>query len=424
MVCRLKERILLRDQVWLTAIQSNKFKTGCFSLNFLRPLRRSEAAVNALIPSILLGGTQRHPDIRSISIRLDELYGASVGTLIRKKGEIQSVGLYADFVEDALAGEPVFAPLSDFVSELLFAPITENGGFSPSVYEIERENLVNAMRASLNNKQSYANLQLLKTMYAEEPYGIPYQGEEADLAETNAVSAYRQYLRLLSESRIEIFYLGRSAPQEAAGIFQKMLAALPRSSVAELSPVTQRQAASLRRFEQSMPLEQSKLAIGCRAARAAAPYELARMLVFAVLYGGGSCSRLFAKVREEKSLCYSVGSVYDKYKGALRINSGISEENEEAAKQEIYRQLSVCQDGGFSEEELQTAKRLLLSQLRSDLDSPSRLDEFYLGQAILGRHEGIPELIEAVGRVSAQDVMAAAASVQPDTEFFLRGVGQ
>ena len=105
--------------VYLTAVQSDKFKTGCFSLNLLRPMKKEEAAANALIPSVLLRGSETCPDIASISAKLDELYGASVGTLVRKKGEVQLVGFYCDYVQDEYVDEPVFAPVMAFLAELL-----------------------------------------------------------------------------------------------------------------------------------------------------------------------------------------------------------------------------------------------------------------------------------------------------------------
>ena len=113
----MEKRMELLPGVTLTAVQTEKFKTGCFSINFFRPLRREEAAMNALIPSVLLRGSEGCPDLRAIAARLDELYGASAGTLIRKKGEVQMTGFYADFIEDALAGEPVFAPMMDFLGK-------------------------------------------------------------------------------------------------------------------------------------------------------------------------------------------------------------------------------------------------------------------------------------------------------------------
>ena len=107
----MKYRTQILPNVFLTSVQTDKFKTGCFSLNLLRPLCRGEASANALIPSVLLRGSKQYPDIRSISARLDELYGASMGTLIRKKGEVQFVGFFADYLEDELAHEPVFSQM-------------------------------------------------------------------------------------------------------------------------------------------------------------------------------------------------------------------------------------------------------------------------------------------------------------------------
>ena len=85
--------------VRMAAVQTDKFKTGCFSVNLLRPLCREEAALNALLPSVLLRGTREQPTMRKISEWLDSLYGASAGSFVRKRGEVQTVGFYADFLE-------------------------------------------------------------------------------------------------------------------------------------------------------------------------------------------------------------------------------------------------------------------------------------------------------------------------------------
>lgn len=417
-------RIELFDNVYLTAIRSEKFKTGCFSVNFLRMLDRSEAAQNALLAGLLLSGCESCPDIRSISIKLDTLYGASVGTLTRKKGAVQAVGLYADFIEDDLAGEPVFRPLAQFVGELLLRSCTENGGFRQDYFATERNNLVNALRAALNNKQSFANLCLLKKMYENERYGIPAQGSEEDLSGVDEKSLYAQYKRVLGSSRVELFYHGRASAEDAAEVFRKMLEGLPRQAQTRLWLPENQPVSGQRYFEQEMPLAQSKLAMGFRASPAADAEPLAGMLVFAVLYGGGSNCKLFANVREQKSLCYYANAVYDKYQGALRVNSGIAAENYDAAKDEILRQLSDCAEGRFTESELDAAKRLLLSQLQADLDTPGRLDEFWLGQAVLGRSYGMEALKDAVERVTAAQVRRAAESTILDTVFFLKGVGE
>lgn len=70
------ETIELAAGVTLLAVQTEKFKSGCFSFNLMRPHTKAAAPLDALLPSVLLRGSERWPDMRAISMRLDELYGA------------------------------------------------------------------------------------------------------------------------------------------------------------------------------------------------------------------------------------------------------------------------------------------------------------------------------------------------------------
>ena len=116
----MNERVQLLPGVCLRVVNADKFKTACFSINFLQPLTRQIAPLNALLPSVLLRGTRRHPGIREISQHLDALYGASFGTLVRKKGDVITCGFYSDFIEDRFTpdGTRVFAAMVDFLREI------------------------------------------------------------------------------------------------------------------------------------------------------------------------------------------------------------------------------------------------------------------------------------------------------------------
>lgn len=56
-------RIELQPGVWLTAVQTKKFKSSVLGARFLTPLTAETAACNALIPMVLRRGTQSHPDL-------------------------------------------------------------------------------------------------------------------------------------------------------------------------------------------------------------------------------------------------------------------------------------------------------------------------------------------------------------------------
>ena len=127
--------------ITLRAIRTDRFKTGCFSINLLQPHRRETASVDALLPSVLLHGTARYPDITAVTNRLDDLYGATLGTLVRRKGETRFVGFYADFIEDAFVpdGEAVFAPMLELAAQTLYEPYLENGCFCARYVESEKQ---------------------------------------------------------------------------------------------------------------------------------------------------------------------------------------------------------------------------------------------------------------------------------------------
>ena len=63
------ETIELAAGVTLLAVQTEKFKSGCFSFNLMRPHTKAAAPLDALLPSVLLRGSERWPDMRAISMR-------------------------------------------------------------------------------------------------------------------------------------------------------------------------------------------------------------------------------------------------------------------------------------------------------------------------------------------------------------------
>ena len=107
--------------VTLRYVRDTRFKQGGFSFQLVRPMVREEAAKNALLPAVLLRGTRKSPDLRAVTQRLDELYGAAVSPLVRRVGDYQTTGLYCSFMDDrfALPGDQVLQPMLAFARELL-----------------------------------------------------------------------------------------------------------------------------------------------------------------------------------------------------------------------------------------------------------------------------------------------------------------
>ena len=409
--------------VYLTAVQSDKFKTGCFSLNLLRPMKKEEAAANALIPSVLLRGSETCPDIASISAKLDELYGASVGTLVRKKGEVQLVGFYCDYVQDEYVDEPVFAPVMAFLAELLLNPWLENGAFPEAVVDSEKLNLENAMLSRINDKRTYAASQLIRTMCAGQPYGIPRIGEPDDLKNITAKSLYAHYRDLLATSRVELFYMGSLSPAAVTKVLQTVLAELPRAEV--FVPVGTTPAPAARPVQEKterLDVTQGKLSLGFFTDITAKDPRYPALVLAATVFGGGATSKLFTNVREKMSLCYYASASFEKFKGVLSVSSGVEFSKLETAKTEILRQLEACKAGDITDDELESARGYLVSDLKIAMDSPGRLDDYYMGQILLEQDGTMEDLASAITRVTKQEAADAIQALRLDTIYALEGV--
>ena len=60
----------LSPGVRLRCFPDKRFKQSALSVQFIRPMCRQEAALNALLPAVLLRGSENHPDLREITLKL------------------------------------------------------------------------------------------------------------------------------------------------------------------------------------------------------------------------------------------------------------------------------------------------------------------------------------------------------------------
>ncbi|MBP3412730.1 MAG: insulinase family protein [Oscillospiraceae bacterium] len=413
--------ILIAPGVTLRALQSLKFKTGCFSVNFLRQHNKENAALDALLPSVLLRGSERYPDMQQISMYLDGLYGATFGTLVRQKGEAKLFGFYGDFLEDCFVPDGnVFSGMMDFLDQILYHPYTEDGCFCHAYVEGEKRNLINALEASMNDKRSYAVNQMLRHMCEGEDYGLPRLGTVEDVEKITPQLLWEHYEKSLRDCRIEIFYCGRMSPQEAAERFTPIFAHRQDKVWEQTYTEVIRAAEETREISEAMDVTQGKLVIGFRTGILSNDPDYAALALLNTVFGSGMTSKLFLNVREKRSLCYYAYSNFDRYKGILLISSGIASEKYEIAKAAILEELEACRRGEISQEELETAKTQLLSALRAAMDTPNRLDDFFVGQAIVPTAD-IPEQMEQIKAVTTEQLAAVARRLSMDTIYFLKG---
>ena len=416
------QTIELIPGVTLRCFPDNRFKQACLSVQLLRPMCAREASLNALLPTILLRGTKAAPDLRSITQRLDDLYGAAVGALVRRIGDYQTTGLYCSFIEDrfALTGDRIFAPMVEFLGQLLLDPVTENGIFSADYTESEKRNLISAIDAQRNDKRAYASSQMIARMCKDDSFGIPRLGTAEQVAAITAEHAFAHYRKILRESPIHLFYVGSEKPERVAALLKPLFQQLDRYPVS-LPAQTGFAGGSVGEYTEYMEVAQGKLCMGFTSPITLRTPEFAAMQVLNMLFGGSMTNKLFMQIRETLSLCYDIGSAYHGSKGIVTVSAGIDFDKEKQVRNQVLAQLDACRGGDFTEAELDAAKQTLISQLRGTHDSPGSIEGYYSSGILSGLNKTPEQYIAALDAVTARQVQAAANSLQLHTVYFLRG---
>ena len=417
------QTVSLLPGVTLRVFPAERFKQGCLSIQFLRPMCKEEAALNAILPAVLLRGTTAHPDLRSITLRLDDLYGAAVGALVRRAGDYQTVGLYSSFIEDryALSGDQVLEPMLEFIQELLLDPVKEGNGFDAGFVESEKRNLIATIESERNDKRAYTAAQMLKKMCSADSYGIPRLGEIPQVEAIDNVSAWNHYQKVLRESPVEVFYVGSGDPELVAGKLRQLFGRIDRAPVSlpEQTPFRDGGGGS---YTESMEISQGKLSMGFVTPITNKSPQFAAMQVLNSVFGAGMTSKLFMNVREKMSLCYSIGSGYYNTKGIMTVSAGIDCDKEPVVTAEILHQLEECRAGNITAEELSAGKEAILSGLRGIHDSPGSIESYETMAAIGGLPLTVQQYYSAVEAVTVEAVAAAARTVKLHTTYFLKGV--
>ena len=412
--------------VWLRAVHTSKFKSSYLSITLLAPLDKKTAGANALIPEVLRRGTAVHPDMESLSAALDELYGGAIEPVVRKKGETQCVGFVSSFLDDAYAleGENILEPAAGLLCELLLKPCTEDGAFCSDYVAGEKANLIDRIRAQINDKRTYAVQRLTQEMCRYEAFGADKLGDEESVSAITPGDLWQRYQALLREARVEVYYCGSADPDRVAEALRVALEKLPVNEERVDPGCDVRVSAGPEPIlvEEAMDVSQGKLALGFRTGGLTCWEEDYPALTMCnAIFGGTTLSKLFMNVREKLSLCYYASSMMEKMKGLVLVSSGIEFDKYQTARDEILAQLEAIRRGDIEDWELEGARRTLISGYLTTLDEQGRQEEFWLGQSAAGLEESPEEFAARLEAVTREQVARAAQKLELDTVYFLKG---
>jgi predicted Zn-dependent peptidase len=425
-----KNSKVIKENKWrLHVINTDKFKMSRFSLNFILPKDTVRSPLTKLMLSVMMRGSENYPTITHINKKLDELYDTTVSLRNLSFGDkcifqisckvLNNKYRLADDECDILDG--VLAVVSD----ILCRPLKDSDGLLTSQYvESERKIMIDSINARINDQRAYAARQCNSLMFEGTPYAISVGGELETVSSFTREQLTANIDRFFSEARVECYYVGN----ESADYVHSMLLKYfdfpndAENSVTYTEKPFESKRDNVQTKIEDMDVSQGRLEIGYRCGVVLSDKEYAAMAVFNEIWGGSSVSKLFMNVRERKSLCYYCYSSYHSATGTINVGCGIKPENYEIAMGEISYQLDQMKQGIFTDEEILTAKRTIISGYKQITDSVAGMEGFYLRRTVADIECSQEDCINLIEAVTKEDIVLAAERVCMDTVYFLNGI--
>lgn len=417
-------RLKVADNIELSAIGTDKFKSGLLTLTVSLPLTKENIAYNMLLTSVLKRGTESYPTIAELNRRLDELYSSSLDIRSARLGKNLTLTLSADMLDSCYIpdGTDVLGGVLDLIAETMFKPKFDNGLFPSVTVEQEKKFLIESIESVVNNTRSYASTRLSELAYKNDPEFPALEELKETVISITPESLTEFYSKIWKHSALRVFYVGSISPESIAteilSRFSPWEATVYKTVQPYAEPVCEYTSVT-----EKMPVSQGKLAIGfktgaCISDKSGKHYTAT---VLNELFGGSAASKLFLNVREKLSLCYYCSSSYDRYTGTLTVSSGIENQNRHIAERAILSELDDIRNGKISEAELSAAKKSLLNGYRQISDSTYDLQSYFANREFFGFEESIEEAKARIASVSIADVSALAAQIVCDSVFFVEG---
>lgn len=298
----------------------------------------------------------------------------------------------------------------------LIADMLVNPRFDASDLESEQRVIIEEMKMIEDSPEEYLGEIFSEAFFgATHPLGISIAGTPETVRSFNHEKTRTYHERAFNASNLVIAAAGNvdhSQIVELAGMFSTQ--STLRTQSKEFSENSAISAVFALNnpivIKQRADLEQAHLIIATPFVAATDERRYAADLLSNIV-GGGTSSRLWQKVREERGLAYSVGASASMYQdcGVFSIFAGSSPEQTKEIVELSIAEMRAVVANGVTEDELELAKQQSRASILLSLeDSASRAAALAQSEMVFGRQIAVEETLANIDAVSTEDVSAIA----------------
>lgn len=407
-------------------INSEKFKSIYFSINFTMPVNKRQISENALLSAVLGKSNKKFKTQKEIQMYLYSLYGANFDIGIEKFGDLYNIEFRGECINKKYLpnNTDVVNEVLEFLYDAIYNPNVLNGAFDEEVVEREKDFILNKIREVKDDKLRYGIRKMEELMCKDEPFSTYVYGDEDDIYKITSSDLYKRYNEVISNSCITFIISGNllgyeDIEEKVNNIFNnKLVSKLNYKELIYNQKLNHIQEV----VEESQQTTQSVLSYGLRINNPNSN-DFYKLSVYNALLGGTPSSKLFQNFREKESLAYTVRSRYYRFKDIIIIYAGIQKENYEKAKLVLENEINKIKDGEISDEEFEASKKSIISDLKEWNDSKIALSKMFISNLFSLKNDSLTleQMVDKFEKVTKQDIIDIASKITIEKIYFFGG---
>jgi len=408
------------DNYTLHLINTNRFKSVNVVLFFTKEFDKNDLKYGRLLTHNMVYSSKKYYTKNLIAKKGEDLFGTRVTSSFDVIGALEHFTFSCCFLNPKYTSDHYLNDSIDYLCEIIFNPNVKNKEFNNEYFNIIKNDFISANKSLKDNASRYASIGYNKAMYKGTPGEYNTLPSLKDLNSVNSLGLYEFYKTLFDgRYNIDVFVYG-DVDEAIIDIINNKFSSLKGSKKDLKFTINKKFKNSVVSKSESLKFNQSKLYIGYRLNGLTIREMYHVMKVYNTILGTMNDSLLFNIVREENSLCYSVGSFYSKVNPSLTIYAGINKDNYDKCVSLIKHCVSLMGDKKTVSKLFDSAKKTINTYINDYYDDcSSQINKYYYDKYEF--EESIEEYRNSVNSVSVDEVIALNDKISLSCIYFLRG---
>lgn len=386
---------LLAKNVHLHIYPTNQFKDVTLSVRFCDFIDQCDNTIYFFLSQFLIDRSLDYPSKVAVTQMQDQLYGAQLSSENNFTGLAHTINFQCSTINGKFINEDLLEKQTKFLSSFIFNPIFDDFTY----FEEIKQRLLLMVSSYLDNPSSLASNQ------AERHFNsifnlrtIPTPDAIESCTMENLKDSYK---KLIENNRIDILVLGDVEEESTFSSMKKFFPFKDRNfSDQPFYFLASKEKAD--NFVENKDLQQSHLLLYYTTQKNINDDDHFALLVANGIFGGLPSSYLFQEVREKRSLCYSIRSSYESFDGLIKVQTAISEKSIPEVIVLVEEQINKIKSQEFSEELLETTKKMIINSLISSKDYQSRTLNQNYTNTLLKKDRPLEYMLENIQKVTSQ----------------------